>query len=1340
MNHTFTFETNLNDIFAGDDIAKSEKSCDYCLKRKRVCRCDTIRRELGSEDAAEIAELQERKRYYDEICDKIVDKYKDVVNRFEYDKDIVSYIKKNKINDEVECEDWIYFYELLKERKIVEKCIDTKSSREEPLTLNSFHFDEEANFISSLNYYLKVHKLHHVIHNWMGMSVNPFDEYASGGGHHAGMGDSCDGGGSGGDGGGGAGGGGYGGNGNGVSAYGGASDQAHAKREWQSGSTHVGQADGEDNRGRDTLTPIALEKEKKFHPLYYYLYMQENEKWISGLNNSGSIIHPENITHVWNQTVRESNKKVKLFRLITANSVSTDDVMNYCKKEKKNQHMMEQNSHAARIRSISQLVCALGMVDIGGCFIMKIKLFFDNFLLSVFSILAICFKKLEVYRPSCCHLRNVVFLVGVHFNGITSIFLSSLNNWVQGAQREIASLPGEGSQLAKQGTLAAQGMSAAQSTIAAQSMSAAQSTIAAQGRNTPDDAAGGVKTGGSFRGKSIIPRKWINKNFFREYQKCIHHFVDYLIYYLKKCINVSNTNLMKKNIENTKRMYLSQFFEEHRLVDIRKKDKLLFRLLDDLYLDQGRIIPRVYHAGGEDGADQADRADRADRADHANRADRADHANRADHPNHANQLDGTDERDVLCEGDRRGCFTDFPYAGAPFSKKELQKLRSSLQLPPQAGRERGIFFEGTGESNETRENISNGVFSNRGGNVHKYRKQITALLRRIDFKGDKTSSRKRRASRINRVDGTPGGLFQLDEDLIRKRVFSVDKTLLERHESEFEGLLKKQAYFTNKNWFRCYLQKDAYDFVNPFYLGKELYRDILLSRNHIYYNNCDVEMNSLKQILKRYEPVCSSYVMDGQELCCSVIDCLFVLRNCAHVDLTEDSSLLRTFLVISGDASSSVFSFFSKFGTGSRVQLQGWDSQVGVSGEGSGEGGDSVRGNGSDSAGPRDGAPLLNVQELYQKKTPYKYFSEILKDKLEDQKNVCSLVFIDLNTQLFQNYVHVVEKEIKTKNYFVSSLIISFNYLQKGGSLIIHLSSAMTFFTAGLLYILVCAFERVDFFLPPSCDDLELGFYIYCDTFGGNYVYRHYVQFLWEALICNQYVEEKVPCSATTVSVNPGGEEVSTMKKKKKGDVYLSVPLFFLMNRNLVNLLKRFNSFYFSHHLNICMQFLREPKFFYHNRTLIKCLVTHFFRAYVLPEELGRSFGRVFKSVSIHCDEDGSDLLDSGEDGSDLLDSGEDGSGLLDSGEDGSDLLDSGEEVKLGRNQKKNRQKVRGTTGRSRSLSRSRSSGGSGDERVANEESELHRSSSESNYSLAFEYKNIPSEISVSETAWGDSS
>ncbi|CAI7717938.1 FtsJ-like methyltransferase, putative [Plasmodium vivax] len=1265
MNHTFTFETNLNDIFAGDDVAKSEKSCDYCVKRKRVCRCETIRRELGSEDAAEIAELQERRRYYDEICNKIVGKYKDVVNRFEYDKDVVSFIKKNKINDEVECEDWIYFYELLKERRIVERCIDTKGGRE-AVTLNSFHFDEEANFISCLNYYLKVHKLHHVVHSWMGMSVNPFDEYSPGGARHAGVGHS-----------------------GGVSGYGGDSDHV---------SGYGRDSDRVSGYARDAAAPEG----KRFHPLYYYLYVQENERWISGLNNSGRIIHPENINHVWNQTVRESNNKVKLFQLITANSVSADDVTDYCKREKKNQQVEEQNSHVSKIGSISQLVCALGMVDVGGCFIMKMKLSFDNFLLSIFSILAICFKNLEVYRPSCCHLRNVVFLVGVHFNGITSIFLSSLNNWVQGAQREVVSLLGEQHTLGMLGAIDSPGVS------------------------VPGDPPGGVDPGRSFKGRSIIPRKWIKQSFFREYQKCIHHFVDYLIYYLKKCINVSNTNLMKKNIEDTKRMYLSQFFEEHRLVDLRKRDKLLSRLLDDLYFDLWRIIPPgsgESAEGGESGESGENRESREN---------------------------GADKGDHLEEADGEDCRKHFPYEGAPFSKKELQKLRSSLQLPPQAATERGIFFE-------TRGPTTNGECANRGGSLHKYRKQITALLRRIDFKGDRAPSRKRRGSRSNRVADPPRGLFQLDEDLIRKRVFSFDKALLEKHEAEFEGLLKKQAYFTNKNWFRCYLQKEACHFVSPFYLGKDLYRDIQLFRQHIYYNQCDASINSLKQVLKRYEPVCSSYVMDGSELCSSVIDCLFVLKNCAHVDLTEGCPFLQNFLVISGDASAGVFSFFSKFGSGCHVLLQGGGSS-GVGGVSGGASGDVGGG-----AEPPEAAPPLNVQELFQRKTPYKHFSELLKDRLEG-KSVCPFVLIDLNTHLFPSYVHVAEKEIKTKSYLVSSLIICFNYLKKGGNLLLHLSSALTFFTAGLLYVLVCAFDRVEFFLPPSCDGIDLGFYICCHNFGGNYVYRHYVQFLWEALICNQHLEEKVPGSATSVATTPGEANA----KRKKGELYLSVPLFFLMNKHFVSLLKRFNSFYFTHHLNVCRHFLREPKYFYPNRTLVKCLVTHFFRAYVLPEGAGRSFGRVFKSVSIHCEEDGSDedgsdalgsdqldsdVLGSDQLDSDRLDSDNDGRGHLPVGDaTGSDFssldvpsrgegVDGGRRAPRGgasppeRNNKK-KQKIR----RNRSRSGSLSGSGSGGARVASEGSEADGSSSESNYSLAFEYKNVPSEISVSETAWGDSS
>ncbi|SCA48248.1 conserved Plasmodium protein, unknown function [Plasmodium ovale] len=1216
MNHIFTFETNLNDIFAGDDIKKSERSCDYCVKRRRVCKCDTIKRELGSEESKDLEELLELKKYYDEICGKIVDKYKDGVNRFEYDKDIVMYIKNNKINDEIECEDWLYFYELLKERKILERCIDTKQ-KSDVISLNTFHLDEEANFISCLNYYIKVKNYTHVQHNWMGMSINPFNEY---------------------------------GNRNYVS-------HSHLDRiyweEDNEGKSHGSMKNFNSNMGNvsysnencDSTNPLG--DDKKFHPLYYFSYIQDNERWITGINNSGNILHLENIDYVWNKTVRENSKKIKLFQLITTNCVRNND-MDYdkIKKDIYNENLVRENLEIERILCLSQLVCALGMINIGGCFIMKMKLSFDNFLLSVFAILSICFKKVEVYRPSCCYLRNIVFLIGIQFNGITSIFLSSLNNWVQLAQREL---------------------------------------ILYWDNKFSNSICKNITEKRKYKclNHSLIPRKWIKNTFFNEYKNCINHFIDYLIYYLKKCINVLNTNLIKKNIENTKKTYMSQFFEENNIVDIRKKDKLLPKLVDNLYFDDGKVLyteslkekfnienGTTYELGNNK------------KANDFNLTNVTLRTARMSHNSDTSFISHNSEDYAL------------------FNSRHFSKVKNSL-LPPNAD-VKEIFFENTYDVNT---HLSD-------NNIEKYKKQITALLKRIEFNKNGRDKLERR------------GLFALDEDIVKKRIFSADKNFLLKYEKEFDNMLKKQAYFTNKNWFKSYLQMDVSHFENPLYLSKTVFKAILKCRYYLYYNGCDMHINSLKQIIKQYEPLTTSYI--NYELHSNVIDCLLVLKNCASLDLFEDSHFLQNFLVISKERI--IFDFFSKFEHGSVVSFCDTIST------GSGEG--------------EDNGTHVDVENLYEKRTPYKVFSELLIEKLKG-KNVCPFVYIDLST-IFPNYVHVVEKELKVKNYFVSSLIIAFNYLKKSGNMIIRLSTALTFFTAGLLYLLFCAFERVDFFLPPTCDDINLDFYIYCFSFNEYYIYRHYVQYIWDALTCNQHIDEKAHCgmvggessSVTCGSSRVGrvaGEMQESCTKRRKSEIYFSVPIYFVMNKNFVLFVKKFNSFYFKQHISACLNFMKEPKYFSHDKSLIKCLLTHFFRAYILR---GKSFGHVYKSLAFNYDGfdekkgDDSDDDEEEEDGE-----GEDDSSSKVGADFGTGLY---EETRIG--------DLRGT---GRCDNQNKHEGGEEDnenrdsfktlfdlkkkEDMRNVKNDFSYSSSESNYSMIYEYENVPSEISISETAWDSS-
>lgn len=340
---------------------------------------------------------------------------------------------------------------------------------------------------------------------------------------------------------------------------------------------------------------------------------------------------------------------------------------------------------------------------------------------------------------------------------------------------------------------------------------------------------------------------------------------------------------------------------------------------------------------------------------------------------------------------------------------------------------------------------------------------------------------------------------------------------------------------------------------------------------------------------------------------------------------------------------------------------------------------------------------------MYEKRQSYKLFSELLIQKLKS-KNVCSFIYIDLNT-IFPNYVHLVEKEIKVKNYFISSLIIAFNYLKKEGNMIIRLSSVLTFFTVGLVYILFCCFEKVSFFVPPSCDDINIDFYIYCFNFNENYIYRHYIQYIWDAVICNQHINEKFNSKEMGIN-NITNKSLETGSKKRKSDIYFSIPLYFVMNKHFVLFIKKFNSFYIKNHINICLNFIKEPKYFNHHKSMIKSLLTNFFKAYILCDN---SYEQIYKSITIHYN-----IFHKKEDISDDEDEDEEDEHLDKHGNFNNNLEDGS-----GNNNFKHLFDLR-------------------DKKKNDiwEPNKYENSSGESDYSLIYEYKNVPSEISISETAW----
>ncbi|VWU51219.1 conserved protein, unknown function [Hepatocystis sp. ex Piliocolobus tephrosceles] len=1345
MNRIYTFETNLNDIFTGHNIKKSEKSCEHCLKRKRVCKCETIKRELGCEEEGIIEELWEVKKYYEDICEKIVDKYKDVISRFEYDKDIVEYIKNKKLNDEIECEDWLYFYELLKERKILERCVDIKKTNE-LLILNTFHFNEEANFISCLNYYIKTNNYSNIHHSWMGMSLNSFNEYLD-------YNNICS---------------------NNIN------NNTHTfeteKVSVQNLNIKQQKIDNlyiykniDKNNNISTQVPpllLLLYNYKKIYPLYYYLYIIENDKWVSGINNTGNVLDYGSVNYIWNKVVRGDSNKIKLFHLITSNCVINNDDINFntfLNKEKKKYRIQDmQLCELEKMLCISHLICSLGMLNIGGCFIMKIKLSFSNTLMSLFAILSICFKKLEVYKPSCCYLKNIVFVVATHFIGITSIFLATLNSRLQLAQKELTNL------------------------LYHQSCSTIALNIETNIKNvnSTDNDINTISTtrSNNCTNHNLIPKKWLTDKFFEEYTTCIKLFNECLINNLKQCINVSNINLIKKNIKNTKDTFISKFFEKNKIMDIPKKDKLLYKTYNDIYYNGDNIISNNINIMSDWLVTNSVEATYESESENKNEkmsnmmiySENKLFVSNDDDKNSSNSSSSNNGNSILdCKNkyvdnnyDSEYYYDDYydsyyddcyddncydhsyddyyddsfdKYHGHNISgyrskntkqisekskeriklnKKKMLKIKKALLC---YNINNNVFFF----TNLYNINISNDVNSVRNRNILAYEKHITDLLNKIHFKNSDNNKQKQNE------------FFKLESEMIKKRSYYVIPNKKHNYyKTEFEMLLKKQIYFTNKNWFKNYKRNDIKYYKNSFYLNQQLFIDLLHCRYYIYYNKCDIYINSLKQVIKQYEPINCSYI--PYNLYANIIDILIVLKNCAGLDIFEDSSFLKNFIFISKEKT--LYDFFSNYQPGYYVSLGSYP-------EGEAEPSDS------------DDQNIIHVyvKNMMNKKSSYKYFSELLMPKLK-KKNICELICIDLNA-LFPNYINIVEKEIKIKNYFVVSLIIAFNNLKKNGNMIIRLSTMLTYFTAGLIYILFNSFEKIQFFLPPSCDDINLDFYIYCYNFNENYIYRHYVQYIWDTIICNQYVGDQFGTNT--------GSNVGTTTNMYKSDIYYSVPLYFIMNKHYVLLLKKFNTYYFKQHIKICLLFIKENNYFTHNRSIIKSLLTYFFKAYVIHN---KSYARIYKSLKFDYNIFGNNVLGTSMGVSTGADSDED-EDLYENTDDITDEKEESEIDELVEDTKKTKyssnssnvvnykhlknkgfdqeQSINEITHKKKKRKKKKNyddkedsddeSSEDDDEGMVITNNKFSSSCSESNYSIIYEYKNVPSEVSISDSAWSSS-
>ncbi|KAK2197467.1 bifunctional S-adenosyl-L-methionine-dependent methyltransferase superfamily/Adrift-type ribose 2-O-methyltransferase domain/Ribosomal RNA methyltransferase [Babesia duncani] len=153
------------------------------------------------------------------------------------------------------------------------------------------------------------------------------------------------------------------------------------------------------------------------------LYRETADKWLCGVDNSGNVISVANIEYVWDRiTGRGGNTRQNreggppiLMDLCTA-----DGSFN-CQHDPNNQEVL-----TAPLK-FAEVVCALGLIRIGGVFVIKMFSLLEESSLSLVAILSACFKRVEVYKPALSkRSSSEVYLVCMDFLGISSTLLCAL--------------------------------------------------------------------------------------------------------------------------------------------------------------------------------------------------------------------------------------------------------------------------------------------------------------------------------------------------------------------------------------------------------------------------------------------------------------------------------------------------------------------------------------------------------------------------------------------------------------------------------------------------------------------------------------------------------------------------------------------------------------------------------------------------------------------------------------------------------------------------------------------------------------------------------------------------
>ncbi|XP_954870.1 uncharacterized protein TA05485 [Theileria annulata] len=183
----------------------------------------------------------------------------------------------------------------------------------------------------------------------------------------------------------------------------------------------------------------------------------------------------------------------------------------------------------------AEVVCALGLLRVGGCFIIKMFNLFEEPSMSIIALLSLCFKRLEVYKPFLSREANSeVYVICLDFNGITSILLSSLCKFVD-------------------------------------------------------------KYSNNQNNVSIIPKEWIPAGFRAEFVDCAKMFAEIQFRSLRNALSLYKTVLNENPYYKEKREFANAFIKHFNIVPISPELRLVKRAQFGEYLISGKDTCSLGH-------------------------------------------------------------------------------------------------------------------------------------------------------------------------------------------------------------------------------------------------------------------------------------------------------------------------------------------------------------------------------------------------------------------------------------------------------------------------------------------------------------------------------------------------------------------------------------------------------------------------------------------------------------------------------------------------------------------------------------------------------------------------